>query len=898
MPDALVGDGSILLTVQPEQIMPAPNAISPAPEFTPNGVELPPDVPTPQSIAAQYGRLPQWFGHVLAIAPPTMTILNTSPALANLPLSVLASQHPIPFLVGMLTPQQLQQMASTGLAFSDMTLDEQTLLKAALPHPFQIVPRASTQPSYTQEDLKKTGAERAEIDQRIHAAQDIYNTQMQSISDETLISSLRLHAYLAPEFTFDTPGGSGIGVGYGKGDVRSLETTGPFKLANGGRTEMFAEGSDQIKSYLRAQEPNASKESDLEWSRPALARTVTLGDLKTVDDLVTRLAQAAKLELYADPRFGRQTLLVKGDLATPQPAGDIMQALALCVCGSWRQVGSAYVLTDDVQGLGMRQEFLREMVQTWSNRMTEAGKAVGGHLQDMDWMHTLHFADGDIGALSSAQIDQIHSEYKNNSGHLLWKDLPMPLQEGLRGQLTRHYDDDNGSMSSFEKAGNDVAQSLAPDSKVGVQLNLRLAVELPGTGAMTLGDAYRVQTPYEELTKAAQTSAPAGSVTIDKPLRGLLCAPKTPEEARAVVAQMVKMHLNLLYLDVFTGGRTYFPNTALPPSDKTAGVLKAALDAARPLHIPVYAVLDTLCWRKDGAAPHPQPWPTGYEEDLTVGGESPDHSVLRQMDAGSLRSDLDMDYERTESGSQGWASPLDPAVRALLPALVKTLAATKGLWGIAFQDTAARGYLGLPYENDMEGISLGYTPSARLAYLRATHTDPVDLSSGYDSLQLFLPFEGWSTQFDVSLPNFSSINSLSDWNKVRGDADFRLMTACFAAAQAVAPTLPLLMRERQIGVTFDPWTDPKKLNQYASTDSLSYPYHAINPQSILVYTYGPVERAKPRHFVWEAADGGPAGKDGRRAGAMVFDVVHGGQPADLLDTLDKLNVFLKIPPGL
>ena len=214
--------------------------------------------------------------------------------------------------------------------------------------------------------------------------------------------------------------------------------------------------------------------------------------------------------------------------------------------------------------------------------------------------------------------------------------------------------------------------------------------------------------------------------------------------------------------------------------------------------------------------------------------------------------------------------------------------------GIAFQDTATLGYRNLPYEYDDEGISLGYTPSNRLAYLRATHTDPVDLSSGFDSLQLFLPFEGWSTQFEISLPNFSSNNSSDDWNKVRGDADLRLLADCFTAARATNPTLPLLMRERQIGVTFDPWTDPKKPNQYASTDSLSYPFHAINPQSILVYTYGPVERTKPRRFVWEASNGGPAGEDGKRAGSLIFDVVQGGQPDNLLDILDKLNVFLKV----
>lgn len=894
MPAASVGDGSVLLTVQPERIMPAPGPAS-IPETTPAGVELPPDVPTPDNIAAQYGRLPQWFGHVLALAPPTMTVLNTSPALADLPLSVLAGQHPIPFLLGTLTPQQLQQMAGAGLALSDLTPDQQALLKAALPQPFEIVPAGAEPTYYTQDDLKKTGAEREAIDQRVHAAQAAYNQAKQTISDETLYSSLRLHGYLAPDFSFDTPSGSGIGVRYGKGDVDGLETTGASKLVDGGRRDMFAQGSDQITAYLRAQIPNAPKESDLEWNRRDMERPVLLQNFKTVSDLVTQLAQATKLELYTDPRFGQQSLLVEGDLKTAQPAGDIMQALGLCVCGTWRQVGPAYVLTDDVQGLGARQEFLREMVQTWSNRMSEAGKAVGGHLQEMDWMHTLHFADGDIGALTPDQLETIHSEYKNNGGHLHWKDLPAPLQAGLRGQLTRHYDGDN--MDNFEKAGNSVAQSLTPDYKVWVSINLRLAVELPNTGAMSLGDFYRVQTPSQEPPEVSKPPVQAGSISVDKPQRGILCAPKTADEARVVVSRLAKMGFNLLYLDVFTGGRTYFPNTALPPSsDKAAGVLQAVLDAARPLHMPVYAVLDTLCWRKDGASLHPQPWPKGYEEDLTVGGESPDHSVQRQLEAHSIRNDTDRDYEMAENGSEGWASPLDPHVRTLLPALVKTLAATKGLAGIAFQDTAPRGYLGLDYDYDDEGISLGYAPSNRLAYLRTNHADPVDLSSGYDSLQLFLPSEGWSTQFDVSLPTFPSNMIMGRpglWSQMRGDADKSLLALCFASAHAASPTLPLLMRERRMGETFDPWTDPKKLNQYASTDSLANPFHQITADSVLCISYGPVERAKPRRLVWVVKNRNDA--DGKRAGSLVFDLVTGGSPDSLTATLDRLGALLKKP---
>ena len=52
-----------------------------------------------------------------------MTVLSSNPARADLPLSVLASQHPTPFLIGSLTPEQLRQMAGEGLAFGDLTPD-------------------------------------------------------------------------------------------------------------------------------------------------------------------------------------------------------------------------------------------------------------------------------------------------------------------------------------------------------------------------------------------------------------------------------------------------------------------------------------------------------------------------------------------------------------------------------------------------------------------------------------------------------------------------------------------------------------------------------------------------------------------------------------------------------
>lgn len=885
MPAASVLDGSAVLTVAPEgvNLLPAPAAVGAGSTDSP--------VATPDSIAAAYGRIAAWHGHVLALAPPTMTVLNTDPALADLPLSELASQHPVPFLIGSLTEDQLRQMAAGGLAFGDLTPDQQGLLKDMLPHPFEIVPKAVQEVSINMESLQKQGMSQEEIGDKIKAANSEYEAQTKTVPEDTLSSQIRLHGFLATDFSFDSPEGAGIGV---RTSDDGFQTTGAYRLARGGRTELFTTGANKVQSYLRSETPNAPKGGDLEWNRRDLARVVSLQGVKTVDELVARLARATRLELYADAHYGPEPLLVVGDLKARQPAGDVMQALGLCVCGTWRQVGPAFVLTDDVQGLGARQQFLREMVQTWSNRLTTASESVGARLRDADWMHVLRFSDGDVGALSPEQLEAI-ARKKQTYGHLAWKDLPAPLQAALRGQLTRHFDENN--MASFERTGNTVARALKPDSEVDVGLQLRLAVSLPGTGAMTLGDPYRVQMPREAPSGAAgDTSAPANSIALDKPLRGVLCAPRSAEEARAVVARLPKMGLNALFLDVFTGGRTYFPNAALPPAPEKAGVLQAALDAAKPLHIPVYAVLDTLCWRKDGASPHPMPWPAGFAEDLTVAGEVPDQAVQRQIEAHSLRSDLDREYVMADAGTKGWVSPLDPKVRALLPALVGALAGVKGLAGLAFQDTATLGYRGLDYEYDDEGISLGYVLANRLSYLRTTHTDPIDLSAGSDSLQLFLPSEGWSIRFEVALPTFAGArDDGTAWTKYRSDGDRDLLTGCFAVARAAAPFLPLFMRERQAGVTFDPWTDPHKLNQYASLNSVDYPFRAITPQSILAIPYGPVERAHPRRFVWGVNGGGPAGDNAKRAGGEILDLITGGPPDSLPDTLDHLSAFLKKP---
>lgn len=879
MPDTSVADGSVVLTVSPD-ILPAPppadTSTPDAPAADDSGV-----VQTPGTLADRYGRSLQVFSHVLALAPPTMTVLNTDPALAELPLGRLAGQHPETYLLGSLTPAQLKQAGTTtGLAYADMTPDQQSLMHALLPEPLEIVPTALS-------DHKMDKAERAAFD-----------AQIKKVSGNDLFGSLRFHAYLTANFFVHAP------VGYGIGDTQDLTpSTGAYKLPFGGYGNMESRGKS-TETLLKADVPNAPKPGDILWNRRDLERTVSLSGLTTVDSLVQRIGNATHLELYSDPHYAALPVLARGDLKARQPAGDVMQALALCVCGTWRRVGPAYVLTDDVQGLGTRQAFLAEIGQIWSNRLSESGKAAGKQLETLDWLHSLSFVPGDIGTLSPDQITTIQKASGTNEGDLPWKSLPPALQEHLKDHFLHYGDMFPKQMNlppEIAKMGDDMksaAESVRPDTPVDTTINIRLAVELPGTGAMMLDGPYRIQPPKPDDAAGAKpdTSAPANSIVLDKPLRGVLCAPKTPDEARAVVAKLMEMKLNTLFLNVFTGGRTYFPNDALPPTTEDAGgVLAAALAAAKPQHIAVYAVMDTLCWRKDGLTPHPAPWPSGYTEDLTVTGETPDHVVQRRYAARSLSEIYDHPrYLLAREGTEAWASPLDPAVRTLLPTLARTLAATPGLSGLVFQDTVPPGYAG---ERTQENLGLGYMLDNRLAYLRAKHLDPVDLSSGFgDTVSVNVSEENFSGYYRIDIPTFGSQTSdYAAWVKMLKGTDTSLLAGCWQSAHAAAPLLPLLIRSQRSSIaSFDPWMNTAQANPASRGDVETRPSDMLTSRSILGIAYGPDERAHLDRFVGTAQIGTAQGW-GHDAGGEVFDLVTGGPPEHLVDTLDKLEALVKKP---
>ena len=832
-PEAL--SRTVLMTLAPEheygpRLMPGQSA-SPDPSLV--GLE---------SIAALYHRLIQGFGPVTALAPATMFVLNTGD-LSKPPIALLAQQNPLQYLLGSLTKAQLQQLGGQGLGMEDLTPDQRTLFAAVLPKPLSYVPSSATLPTMEGDPQTWTRAQLQDYIDKSKVAQAAYDAQVKTVADDAL-SGVRLRANLQADYVFNVPGqdGYGVGVDPARGQKPSA---GGYKLSE---EVVPVPSNDTMNSVLRSEEPNLLKPGALHWDQSVLNISIPLDNLKTVDDLVGRISKATHLELYADPRYGRRTLFLKGDVGKPVRARFLLQALALCATGTWRQVGPAYVLTDDLLGVAARRAYLKEAVNGWSNTLRAGAKETGDHLSQLNWTQIVHFADDDPNALPSslaAQVDRDSQKATGFGASIPYGQLPAGIQSGLHGGL-----DDYTAHSDLQSSSQKIEKDLTPKTSVYVTFNLRFFVVVPSAGAVALSNEYRIQKSDPPSSPHSDAPPPPKPAVFTAALRGIMGAPRTPDEARQLVDKMAILGYNALFCKAFTGGQTDFPNPVLPPdSSVDAQILPAAIAEGKRRNITVYGVVDTLCWGLDGTKSKLKPLPGNLPDDLGVLGETPAQTIRRQSDSHSLAPYEDADTLMSSAGAQRWVSPADPKVAQMLVGITRALVQLPGLAGAVFQETGAPGYIAGD-NNGQSGPNLGYSFPQRLAYLRLAHADPIDIG---DQDQDYVTIDGGGSysMLNFSLPNFDAGGDANgqdvvkeQWNTYRVDADKALLTALYAAAHNANPGMPLFMRERLLGVTLQPWTSAKIFNQYTSLASEGGQVtKAARPDTLVVVPIGYMRRS-------------------------------------------------------
>jgi hypothetical protein len=855
-----------------------------------------PDLSTPYKVAEANGYMTQWFGSVLAVAPSTMTVLNTDKSLFSLPLDTFAPVKPAPFLLESLTSDQLNQMATGGLGMADLTTDQQALFKALLPTPFRVVSTSTAEPSGLAPPkawADMSPEERTDWSDKIAQLSSAYNLAATTISDDTVLKDVRLHAYLNVKYLIPDLGASAYPISildtgaFSSGDDKMMagESVSGGYAYNGYGIEAQQKN---LSSLLTEQEPNAPKRGDFDWQNPTLKVQVSIAGVKSVSDLVSNIAKATNLELYADASYEKQPLFEYGDTSGAYTAADLLRALALCVSGTWRQVGPAYVLTNDELGLGARQQFLTNVVANWTNRLNEANKDLVKHLRDIGWPSNIYPPIGDNAELPGSQLSAMLASGDSNKGDAQWMDLPESVKTVISKCLKdRENQLDVKTAASIEQAWND----LNPGSKVEVYVDLELALELPSTGIMSFGE-YDLDNPAGDIVVSQDV---AQKIAMPESTRGVICAPKTPDEARKTVDMLPNLGLNALFLDVFCNGRTYFKSAVVPPENDAAGdVLNSALSEAALKHLAVYAVVDTLAWRKDINTAQPAPWPPTFDEDRDIFGEPSEVGEQRQIKQEAVYNETPFQTDASLKGtaSYGWVSPLDPKVLQTLPVLAAELAKIPGLSGIIFQDTDPPGYDGTP---DYLGLKpeLGYTLANRLAFLRDKHVDPIDV--GIDNKFGIGGLPVQRTQF--AIPGFGVFmdDGTDPWSAFRKDGDRALLSECFTAATTANPFLPILMREQPQNLSIRSWTKADEVVEPATATTAALQNNGLNRRTILLVPVELYRQLGRAATLPETVDALQQEYHVGRDGGIAFDLVDAGVSEDVPTMLTALSPYLAAP---
>ena len=168
--------------------------------------------------------------------------------------------------------------------------------------------------------------------------------------------------------------------------------------------EMGSSGERVNGVTIRRDVPNQLKPSDLDYNASVLQAAISIQGLKTAGDLITRIAKQTGIELYCDPRQAKKPLAWVISGANSASASALLRALAFCLAGTYRKVGPAFVLTDDLQGAGTRVKLIQDFEEECEAERQQALQAAAKAFRESPARKSLKFSSfNDPLAPSAAQ---------------------------------------------------------------------------------------------------------------------------------------------------------------------------------------------------------------------------------------------------------------------------------------------------------------------------------------------------------------------------------------------------------------------------------------------------------------------------------------------------------------
>jgi hypothetical protein len=702
-------------------------------------------------------------GSVTVVAPKTMQIIEANPGKPD-PYAGLAAEERVQVLLSFFDAAQWAQAGSVqGIGLADLNDVQGALFVSLLPEKMTV-----------QRTRLVAGEKPVEIR---------YEAQGAPQNIDPLTARLRLvrkvNFTFSKERTEDYGYGGQVEPAVGD-EIVTLTTRDQARGDKKSESETLSAFGVPIVRMV----PSRLKPGDLDFTEPKLHLSIALdGDLKTLGDLLKRIAKATGMDLMADKRVAARPILVRALSGQQARGGDLLQALCWAVTGTFRRVGtSTYLLTDDVAGIGARFARLAE----WAEAADEARRDAMDRAKDVTVKHDplshIGFAPGDTHGLPPDMMRRIDDAYRKEryqeAPEVKFADLPASLQQTVT-QL----------VDFWSKNGTPVRMDRM---RVGTELSVQFL--LPGGAALTPSFSQNIGSEYLRAIAAGPT-APAPPVRtrqsvpprpMSEAVRKRVLLARMPADDPAVAA--------LLGVAKAKGFTEVWLHVRLD-APQTVERLMVAQVVGRKLGLFLGCAVSLL---RGGGMPG--------AEDINVLGETGAAFAKRKVAA-------QPQYRTIYTPFADWTLlSSEQATRLLTP-----LAQVPGLSALTLKASAAPGWAGETPGGD--GIPtnghLGFDTATRLACLRAEGFDPIDVGP-YDYALKTPP----SLHF---FPDAGSSGLHKTLNDFRFEQNRKSLAQVRAALRKLAPQLPVYLDDRA-----SPYTDTEVrwFGRWDDTDRM-----AVNPIS-------------------------------------------------------------------
>ncbi len=739
----VVNPQGVSLPTQPSSDDPsvsgADQPLLPIPELTARGYDI-------RALADYFAQKFVREGEVTVVAPQMMTVFNTHPGPPNI-YAGLRRYEAMTLLEGTLTQDQWKKIGSKeGLGSDGMTEDQRQSYQAILPDPF-IVDWTTTQYIKRKSDPAKTfhltEAQRTQVRLRIvletHADANLLNPRDSGSPAEG--------RYTTFPVLFD-----------------ANRDDGPKEFLDLVGDPEYSPHPDGYGQQLSADVPNRLKPGQLNLDAPGFARTVSLESVHgklTIADLLQRIGTAAHQELYADPRIGRLSVWTRGASAR---CSDVLKSLCLGCTSTFRQVGPAYLLTDDVAGIGVRRAVIDDWKDDADAQLENLKEIAYKRMREIHPEKYLTWADDEPLKLSPDIFKQVTTSTEQGK----YQDVALTALTPEQQQFIKD--------AASKLAQQDKGQYAVSPDHLSLDVSMWQSFVIPG-----LGEA--VMTPVGGILNndPAEIKADENAPLVLPPNRILYLAPANPKEAIQAIQEAQKRGFTALWVQI--------------PTDGNLTSLTAAIKASQKVQLPVYAVMHLLS----------QP-PGTPDSAINILGE-PLSAYVNSRPPKYYEGDL-----LPKEPLLDWAPLDDPGLFQHLQTKLLTLAKTPGLAGLVLRDTAAPGFDTLEPEysgrlSKGAGAEVDYAPDIRLAFLRRYGADPIDI----------VPYNNYGQNNDLGL--FRDDDDLAkQWRDFRYEANVALLTRLYASIRHVRPALPVLLQAQTRSASwpedwswYGTWDKPKVL---------------------------------------------------------------------------------------